>query len=152
VNEQARQLRRVRGQILDDVAAFLHARGVGGRFVGTELANHIARTGKAAPESALRVMRSLRAAGYVVENTNRAQSIYEIVALPGPLSPASLPRARAATTDTPAGADAQVGPAGLSTRPAVTPIATAAPACRSNAATAGGGAYQPGLFDAWRWE
>ncbi len=76
--EQARELARVTGRIGESVLAFCRAR-VGGTFRAAELAAHVQADAGGAPASADRVLRQLRAQGFIdVQLEDRAGSLYRV--------------------------------------------------------------------------
>ena len=79
----ARQLARVTGRIGESVLAFCRAR-VGQNFRAAELAAFVMQDCGGAPASADRVMRQLRAQGFIdVEVVDRAGSLYAVRAAGG---------------------------------------------------------------------
>lgn len=78
--EQTRQLARVTGRIGESVLAFCRAR-VGQTFRAAELASFVMQDCGGAPASADRVLRQLRAQGFVdVQVVDRAGSLYRVAA------------------------------------------------------------------------
>ena len=81
--EQAQQLARVSGRIGECVVAFCRSR-VGSTFRAAELAQYVQEACGGAPASADRVMRQLRAQGYLdVQLEDRAGSLYRVVQVRG---------------------------------------------------------------------
>ena len=78
--EQARQLARVTGRIAESVVAFVKSRE-GGTFRAAELAKYVMDACGGAPASADRVMRQLKAQGFIdVQVVDRAGSLYRVAA------------------------------------------------------------------------
>jgi hypothetical protein len=81
--EQTRQLARVTGRIGESVLAFCRAR-VGQTFRAADLAAFVMSDCGGAPASADRVMRQLRAQGFIdVQVEDRAGSLYRVRAAAG---------------------------------------------------------------------
>lgn len=81
--EQAEQLARVSGRLAEPVAGFVRAH-IGQMFHAHELCDQLAMDGYLAPESAMRVMRDLRARGVInYRVVDRSQSLYEALPVEG---------------------------------------------------------------------